>query len=120
VAWWIDTHYKMKERRDKMAAALNAFKREIEDFEKEALKKFGKEGLEGASGSRAIGFIEERTHVQMGDREEFDKYVKKTGRTELFQGRVSAEAYRELSAQGLKIPGVKTVDMTYFRTRKRG
>lgn len=119
IGWWVDEHQRLKSEVDELQQKLNEAKRELNEFAEKALEKFGKEGLEGARGEHATGFVEERDHFNISDRREFEKYVKRTGHLELFQGRVSAEAYRELSSQGKKIPGVGIFTKRTFRTRKR-
>lgn len=119
VNWFVDTHYKLKQQRDKIQEKLNEKKVEIEKLEAEALHKFGKEGIEGARGRLATGFIQELDHFRVADRNSLDKYVKRTGHLELFQNRVSAEACRELMAQRKKPAGVEIYTSVHFRTRKR-
>jgi hypothetical protein len=119
VGWYVDAHQKLKDERDELLEEVNAVKKEITTLEEKALEKFGKEGLEGARGENATGYIEERDHFNIADRRKFEQYIKRTGHMELFQGRVSAEAYRELLAQGKKPAGIGVFHKVSFRTRKR-
>lgn len=119
VNWFVDQHYKLKQKRDKIQEQLNDVKKDIEKLEGEALHKFGKEGIEGAKGRLATGFIQELDHFRVADRAALDKYVKRTGHLELFQNRVSSEACRELMAQRKKPAGVEIFTSVHFRTRKR-
>ena len=119
VNWFVDAHYKLKQKRDALLDKVGDVKKDIEKLEAEALHKFGKEGIEGARGSLATGYVEERDHVRVADRRALDAYVKRTGHLELFQNRVSAEAYRELLAQRKKPAGVEIYTSVNFRTRKR-
>lgn len=119
VNWFVDEHYKLKMQRDKLKEKWDDKKEEIEKLEAEALHKFGKEGIQGAKGKKATGFIQELDHVRVSDRRALDAYVKRTGHLELFQNRVSGEAYRELLAQRKKPAGVEIYTSVHFRTRKR-
>ena len=119
VGWFVDEHQRLKDERDELLNEVKVVKKDIENLENQALEKFGKEGLEGARGENATGYIEERDHYNISDRRKLDAYVKRTGHMELFQGRVSAEAYRELLAQGKKPAGVGIYHAVNFRTRKR-
>jgi hypothetical protein len=119
VNWFVDAHYKLKQKRDALLGKVDDVKQDITKLEAEALHKFGKEGIEGAKGKLATGFIQELDHVRIADRRALDAYVKRTGHMELFQNRVSAEAYRELLAQRKKPAGVEIYTSVHFRTRKR-
>ena len=119
VNWFVDAHYKLKMKRDVLLDKVNDVKADITKIEAEALHKFGKEGIEGAKGRIATCYVEERDHVRVSDRRALDAYVKRTGHMELFQNRVSAEAYRELLAQRKKPAGVEIYTSVNFRTRKR-
>jgi len=119
IGWYIDEHQRMKDERDELLTQVNAVKARITAHEDEALKKFGKEDIQGSKGDLATAYIEDREHYNIADRRKFEAYIKKTGHLELFQGRVSAEAYRELLAQGKKPAGVGVFHQVSFRTRKR-
>lgn len=119
VNWYVDEHYRLKQKRDRAEAKVKEIKKDIEKHEAEALHKFGKEGIEGAKGKLATGFIQELDHVRVDDRKALDTYVKRTGHTELFQNRVTAEAYWTLLDQGKKPAGVGVYTSVHFRTRKR-
>jgi len=118
-SWFIDQHYALKMKRDGFEAKKKEVNKAIEKLEAEALHKFGKEGIEGAKGKKATGFIQELDHIKIADRRALDKYVKRTGHLELFQNRVSSEAVKELWAQGKKPAGLDTYTSVHFRTRKR-
>lgn len=117
--WYVDEHQRLKVVRDALLDEVKAIKAHIAAHEEEALEKFGKEDLQGVKGELATAYIEEREHFNISDRRTFEKYVKRTGNLQLFQGRVSSEAYKELRAQGKKPAGVGTFTKTSFRTRKR-
>jgi hypothetical protein len=119
VNWYVDTHFKLKMKRDKLLAQVNEVKAEIAFLEDLALKRFGKEGIEGVKGKDATGFIQELDHYTIADRNALDKWVKRTKHLEVFQNRVSSEAVQGLQAQGLKVPGIGVFTSTHFRTRKR-
>lgn len=119
VGWYVDEHQRLKNDRDELLAEVSVVKKQITSLEEEALKKFDKEDIQGVKGELATGFIEERDHYNISDRRKFEQYIKRTGHMELFQGRVSAEAYRELVATGKKPAGVGVYHATSFRTRKR-
>ncbi len=119
VGWFVDQHQRLKTKRDALLDQVSAIKKEITALEEEALAKFGKEDIQGVRGELATGYIEETDHVNIQDRRKFDQYVKRTGHFELFQGRVSATAYRELTSQGKKPAGVGVFHKVAFRTRKR-
>ena len=119
VGWYVDEHQRLKNERDALLEEVNAVKKKITALEDEALEKFDKEDIQGVRGELATGFIEERDHYNIADRRKFEAYIKRTGHMELFQGRVSAEAYRELVAQGKKPAGVGVFHKVSFRTRKR-
>ncbi len=119
VGWYVDRHQELKDERDALLEEVKTVKKEISDLEEAALEKFGKEEIEGVKGELATGYIEERDHYNISDRRKFEQYIKRTGHMELFQGRVSAEAYRELLAQGKKPAGVGIFHAVNFRTRKR-
>ena len=123
VSWFIDEHYKLKQKRDAYEAKKKEMIKEIEKLEAEALHKFGKEGLEGAKGKKATGFIQELDHYNVKDRRKLDAYVKRTGNFELFQNRVSGSAVEEIAASNsrfkLESAGLGLYTSLHFRTRKR-
>lgn len=123
VSWFIDEHYKLKQKRDAFEAKKKLVVKDIEKLEDEALHKFGKEGLEGAKGKKATGFIQELDHYNVADRRKLDAYVKRTGNFELFQNRVSGAAVEELQAASsrfkLTSAGLGLYTSLHFRTRKR-
>ena len=119
ITWFINKHQDLKEERDELLNEVKVVKKKIEKLEGEALVKFDKEDIEGAKSEYATAYIEEREHLSIADRRTFEKYVKRTGFMELFQNRISIEAYRELVAQGYKPAGVGSYTEVNFRTRRR-
>jgi len=123
VNWFADAHYSLKMKRDALEAKVKLVKKEIEKIEAEALTKFGKEGIEGARGKKATAFIQELDHYNIEDRSKLDKYVKRTGKFELFQNRVSGVAIEEIMASNkrfkLEGAGLGLYTSVHFRTRKR-
>ena len=81
VNWFIDTHYKLKQKRDKLKEQAKEVQKDIDKLEGEALHKFSKEGIEGSKGRLATGFIQELDHYNVADRRKLDAYVKRSGRT---------------------------------------
>lgn len=123
VNWFIDTHYKLKQKRDKLKDQAKEVQEDIDKLEGEALHKFGKEGIEGCKGRLATGFIQELDHYNVADRRKLDAYVKRTGNFELFQNRVSGDAVQDIEATNkrfkLAAAGIGLYTSTHFRTRKR-
>ena len=68
VNWFVDAHYALKMKRDKLEEKVKEVKRDIEKLEGEALHKFSKEKIESAKGKRATGFIQELDHYNVADR----------------------------------------------------
>lgn len=123
VNWYVDTHYALKVKRDKLKDKVKEVVDDIEKLEGEALHKFGKEGIEGAKGKKATGFIQELDHYNVADRRKLDAYVKRTGHFELFQNRVSGDAVQDIEATSKRFKrsaaGIGLYTSTHFRTRKR-
>lgn len=123
VNWFIDTHYKLKQKRDKLKEQAKEVQKDIEKLEGEALHKFSKEGIEGSKGRLATGFIQELDHYNVADRRKLDAYVKRSGHFELFQNRVSGEAVQDIEATNKRFnrdsAGIGLYTSTHFRTRKR-
>jgi len=123
VNWFADTHYALKQKRDKLKERAKEVQGEIDKLEAEALHKFGKEGIEGARGKKATCFIQELDHYNVEDRRKLDAYVKRSGNFELFQNRISGTVVEELMAQNkrfkLKGAGIGLYTSVHFRTRKR-
>lgn len=123
VNWFVDAHYALKMKRDKLEDKVKDVKADIEKMEDEALHKFGKEGIEGAKGRVATGFIQELDHYNVADRRKLDAYVKRTGNFELYQNRVTGTAVEELMEANkrfsMKGAGIGLYTSTHFRTRKR-
>ncbi len=119
VGWYVDEHQRLKDERDEALAVVTEKKQEISALEEEALECFDKEEINGTKTENATGYIQEQDHYNIQDRRKFETYIKRTGHMELFQGRVSAEAYRELVASGKKPGGVGVFHKVSFRTRKR-
>ncbi|MCK5644856.1 MAG: hypothetical protein KAJ19_28915 [Gammaproteobacteria bacterium] len=123
VNWYVDEHYKLKMKRDALEKRKKEVISDIEKLEGEALNKFGKEGIEGAKGKKATGFIQELDHYNVADRRKLDAYVKRTGNFELFQNRVSGDAVQDIEATNKRFKrssaGIGLYTSTHFRTRKR-
>lgn len=123
LGWYVDTHYKLRVKKSAIRKKLADINEELEDLEGSALDKFGKEKLLGAKGKLATGFIIERDLPSVSDRKKLDRYIKRTGHTQLLSNYVNGEAYREITAliRGSKksIPGIKVFSKVDFRTRKR-
>jgi hypothetical protein len=123
VNWFVDAHYSLKVKRDKLEEKVKEIKRDIEKLEGEALHKFSKEKIEKASGRKATGFIQGLDHYNVVDRRKLDAYVKRTGNFELFQNRVSGEAVQDIEATNkrfkMSAAGIGMYTSTHFRTRKR-
>ncbi len=119
IGWYIDTHQELKDERDELLAEVDVVKKKIAKHEELTLERFNKEDIDGAKGELATGYIEEVDRYSLKDRRKFEAYIKKTGHFELFQGRVSTTAYRELLALGKKPAGVGVFHQINFRTRRR-
>lgn len=123
VNWFVDAHYALKVKRDKLEEKVKEVKHDIEKIEGEALHKFSKEKIESAKGKKATGFIQKLDHYNVADRRKLDAYVKRTGNFELFQNRVSGEAVLDIEATNkrfsIKSAGIGYYESTHFRTRKR-
>ena len=123
VNWYVDTHYKLKQKRDALEEKVKEVKAEIEAIEEEALRKFGKEGIEGARGRIATGYIQELDHYNVENRAKLDAYVKRNGLLHLFQNRVSKAAVEELMHDKprfkLATAGLGQYTSVHFRTQKR-
>jgi hypothetical protein len=121
VGWYVDQHIRLRAKRQEIQTKLSEVKAEMTALGEEALKLFKKEELEGAKGKLGFGYIGESDHYNITDRRKFDAYVKKTGRLELFQGRVSSEPVEEIVEQTKKLPpGVGVFHKVEFKTTKRG
>lgn len=119
VGKFVDEHYKARVRCDDLEEKLNELKATRDEIAEDALKAFGKEGLEGAKGSLATGYISETSHPKVANRKLVDKFILKTKRTELLQNRVSKEVYDTLVAKGIKVPGIEVFVKVTFRSQKR-
>jgi hypothetical protein len=96
----------MKSRRYKMETRL--------------LKDFESKDIEGCKGKKGVARVRRATFYSIKDRRKFEKYVLKHRALDLFQNRISAEAYKARLDEGEKVPGITSFDRFGITVTKRG
>lgn len=92
----------------------NAQKRELEA---QIAIRMQDEGLDKISNGGLTLSLKKEIVPTVGNWDELQEYVAKTGRFELLQKRMSATAYREAISLGDDIPGVESTELTKINFR---
>ena len=115
-----DAHWKLELVKRDIEETLRGVKEDMAKYEQDAIELAELQENILCRGKLADGVVETKEHVNIADRAVLDKWVVKTGRTEIMQGRVSSTVYRELTEHGVTVPGVKIFKEKKFRTKARG
>jgi hypothetical protein len=104
----IDRMDEIREAKRALAVQEKALNAQYESTKAELLERFGKEGMNKATGLRASASQSSTVVAEIKDFDELCKYVKKTGHFHLFQRRISDPAFRELYelSKGKGVPGL--------------
>src|SRR5262249_7920656 len=95
------------ERIDLIEARLRLVKQKRAKLETRLLKEFEKEDIDGTKlKGGGTARIRRATFFSISDRRKFDKYVIKHKALDLFQNRISSNAYKARLEEGEAVPGV--------------
>lgn len=116
----IDAIYAQDRKIKAVEADLKELKRTRAKMESKLLKGFDKEDIDGCKGTRGVGHIRRAKFPSIKDRRKFNKYVLKHKALDLFQSRVSAQAYNDRLEEGEQVPGVEVFERISVSVTKRG
>jgi hypothetical protein len=110
---------------DKRIAAIEAQLKEVKQkrakVEARMLKEFEKEDIDGMKlKGGGTARIRRATFFSISDRRKFDKYVLKHKALDLFQNRISANAYKARLEEGDSVPGVGKFERIGISISMRG
>lgn len=114
-----DMHQRLSDEYDELGLKQKELTEVMDRIALEAGAIMESEGQEKGSTATTDFKRGESEHLNISDFKAFSGFVKRTGRFELFQRRVGAEAYRELRDARVKVPGVTVFNKPYFRTSRR-
>jgi len=101
-----DMLYEKREERLQVQKVVDALAKEEGVLREHIIANLPKSNASGISGKVATARIETKMIPQVEDREALQAYIKKTGRFDLLQGRLSESAVLEMWADNKKVPGV--------------
>lgn len=115
-----DAHWKLELKKRALEEDIRTLKDDMGKYEMDAIELAEEQNNPVCRGRVSSGEVTVKEHVNIADRSVLDKWVVRTGRTEIYQGRVSSTVYRELTTHGVDVPGVKIFRKKEFHTKKRG
>lgn len=116
----IDQMYDQDQKIKKQHTVLAKLKSERAALETKLLKTFKQQELDGARGVKGAARINRRDLVSIKDRTKFNAYVLKNKAFDLYQARVSTEAYFARVEEGETVPGVGIFPKISISITKRG
>lgn len=115
----IDKLYDLEQERSKLSAAEKAIKAKIADLEETILKKFSKDALSAAAGTRAKLSVIYKTIPNVKDWDLLYAHIAKEDAWDLLQKRMSSSAYTARLEEGEEIPGTEKFTKLVLSTRKK-
>lgn len=111
-----DLHWKLELKIRAGKSVLKVLEEEQDKIALEAVERSREEKNTVCKGKVASGEVRPRELYSFSDFTALCDWVKKTGNFQIFQRRVGAEAYRELRAAKVKVPGIKVATQYQFAT----
>lgn len=104
---------------DRTEAALRELKRGRALLEKKLLNIMADQEVDSARGRTAVAGIRSTLIPTIKDRSKFQRFVIKTRSWDLFQNRVSKEAWQARIEDGIKVPGIEVFKRVRLSITKR-
>jgi hypothetical protein len=101
-----DRYYEIRERRKEMKAELAVVEAEYQALKNHLIDTLPKSEASGVAGKIANVKITKRAVPKPEDWDKTFKYIKRTGRFDLLQRRLSDSAIQEMWESGKEVPGV--------------
>lgn len=117
-----DEHWKLEVLRDELAARDKLLKEKQGALEAEAIALAATIDDTAAKvyyGKNSVGSIKTREHPKVADAPKLHAWMKKTGRFEILENRISTTAFFALREDGVQVPGTTIFKHDVFTTKRR-
>jgi hypothetical protein len=114
----IDAMYDLREDKRMLEAQLKTVSEQLEAFDRLIQLKLDEVGSSMARGQRGSASISEQEVFQIGDAENFFRYLADNQAWHLVQRRPASNAIKELKAMGEEVPGITSFVKRSISLRK--
>ena len=114
----IDTMYELREQKRELEATLKMINEQLDSYDRMIQSKLDELGTTMAKGQRGSASISEQEVFQIGDAEDFFRYLAENQAWHLVQRRPASNAIRELRAMGEEVPGITSFIKRSISLRK--
>jgi hypothetical protein len=114
----IERAYELKDQIDAIKLSMRPYQDELEQIESDIQAALTESGIEMARAEAGSYFLKHTTKPTVVDWARLDKFIIKTGATELLTRSLSTTAWRERAEAGETVPGVETENVTVLSSRR--
>jgi hypothetical protein len=114
----VDHLYEMRAKRIEAARLVDEMKRQEKLVITEVMERMGKLAATKTSGANATASIVKKTEPVVENWTKLFDHIQKTGEFDLLHQRIATRAWGDRHAEGIKVPGVSSIEVTELSLTK--